>query len=128
VGGYGYWDPFYSWGSPYYSYSSSPYPYYSSPNVTVVYPAPATSSPVIVNETPRSVSHEYRDEYGRAQPLYLIAFTDGIIRAAIAYWVDGSTLHYVTRERQEKTAPLSTVDKSFSELLNRDQRQNFHLP
>ena len=127
VGGYG--SPFYSWGSPYYSYYSSPYyPYYSNPNLTVVYPAPATSSPVIVVEAPRSVIYENRDEYRRAQPLYLIAFTDGVIRAAIAYWVDGSTLHYVTRERQEKTAPLGTVDQSFSELLNQDQGLNFHLP
>jgi hypothetical protein len=130
VGGYGYGDPFYSWGAPYYSsyYSSPYYPYYSNPNVTVVYPAPAASSPVIVSEAPRSVTHEYREEYARAQPLYLIAFTDGLIQAAIAYWVDGSTLHYVTRERREKTAPLKTVDKAFSELLNRDMRLNFSLP
>jgi hypothetical protein len=78
----------------------------------------------------RPVMREY-DEYGRARGgdiMYLIAFKDGVIRAAIAYWADGNILHYVTRDHQEKTAPLEGVDRSFSDRLNRDQRVPFHLP
>jgi hypothetical protein len=33
---------------------------------------------------------------GDDSPIYLIAFKDPVIRAAIAYWVEGKTLHYIT--------------------------------
>jgi hypothetical protein len=72
---------------------------------------------------------EYRDEYGQSRDVtYLIAFKDGAIRAAIAYWSDGHTLHYVTRDHQEHTVPVDEVDRNFSERLNRDQRVPFRLP
>jgi hypothetical protein len=61
-------------------------------------------------------------------PLYLIAFTDGIIRPALAYWVEGDTLHYVTMDRDPKQAALSTVDRDLSERLNRERRVTFRLP
>ena len=140
--GYGYGYPYY-WGDyyPYYSgygYGYDPYAYnaygayYSTPTVTAVYPqyqqqqaAPAPAP----QQTPRPVMHEYRDEYGQSRDVtYLIAFRDGVIRAAVAYWVDGDTLHYVTRDHQERTTPLDSIDRSFSERLNRDQRVPFHLP
>jgi hypothetical protein len=60
--------------------------------------------------------------------LYLIAFTDGVIRAALAYWVDGDTLHYIDLKREQKQAPLTTVDRAFSRRLNRDRGVQFHLP
>lgn len=56
-----------------------------------------------------------------AEITYLIAFRDGTIRAAIAYGADGSTLHYGTRDHQERTVALDEVDRTFSEKLNRDQ-------
>ena len=42
-----------------------------------------------------------------AAPVYLIAFRDHTIRAAVAYWVDGNTLHYVTLEHESKQALLT---------------------
>jgi hypothetical protein len=62
------------------------------------------------------------------EPLYLIAFTDHRITAALAYWVEGDTLHYVTREHEQKQVPLDGVDRAFSEQLNRDRRVEFRLP
>ena len=34
---------------------------------------------------------------------------DGTVRAAIAYWVDGDTLHYVTTEGSHNRASLDLV-------------------
>ena len=134
--GAGYWDPYwyggygYPYSYPYYDpYSYSSYydsGYYSNPNVTVVYPQ--TQAAPVVTAPARPVINEYRNEYGESREItYLIAFKDGNIRAAAAYWVDGNTLHYVTRQHQERTAPLDSVDRAFSEKLNRDQRVPFHL-
>ena len=115
----------------------------SQPNVVVVYPPQA--------ERATPALHEY-DEYGQevrrpstapqagqyttpqsgaaadSSPLYLIAFHDDSIRVAIAYWVEGGTLHYVTREHEQKQAPLADVDRDLSARLNRERRVTFSLP
>ena len=61
------------------------------------------------------------------QNVYLIAFTDHSIQAATAYKVDGDQIHWITREGQEKQAPLSTVDVPFSVQINRDRRVDFRF-
>ena len=64
----------------------------------------------------------------RAADYYLIAFADHTIRAAVSYTVDGDQIRYTTREHEERTAPLSSVDVRFSEQINRDRRVEFRLP
>jgi hypothetical protein len=139
LGFYGYFpfgfgfDPFfYGYGYPYYGpgyagyYAASSYAGYANPNVTVVYPQ--TYQPPVVTQPVQPSIRVYRDEYGQSREInYLIAFRDGTIRAAIAYWADGDTLHYVTRDHQERTVALDGVDRTFSEKLNRDQLVPFHL-
>jgi hypothetical protein len=63
-----------------------------------------------------------------SSPVYLIAFRDHTIRAAVAYWVDGNTLHYVTLEHEPRQAQLSSVDNELSNALNRERRVPFSLP
>lgn len=144
-GGLGYW-PYFGFGyagyGPYYDYAYPPYGYYNtypydygyatyqpSPNVTVIYPQqPAT----VAVQPVRSVTRQY-DQYGQevgsnASPLYLIAFRDHTIRAAISYRVDGATLHYVTMQNENQEAPLDTVDRALSLQLNRERRIPFQLP
>jgi hypothetical protein len=65
---------------------------------------------------------------GGGSPVYLIAFQDHTIQAAVAYWVDGKTLHYVTLQHAEKQAPLDAVDRAFSQQLNSERRVQFQLP
>jgi hypothetical protein len=145
--GFGYWPSYYGYdygyyGSPYaYGYGYTyPDSYAASPNVTVVYPqatqasAPATT---VYVERAHPVTHEY-DQYGQeispaapgasSSPIYLIAFKDHVIRAAASYWVDGSTLHYVTLQHEEKQVPLDTLDRDFSMQLNRERHVSFNLP
>ena len=60
--------------------------------------------------------------------VYLIAFQDNSIRAALAYWTEGSTLRYVTLDHEQKQAPLASVDRALSERLNGERHVLFRLP
>lgn len=149
------YDPFFDyWPYSYYGSGYSPYvgaypyvggnpygygyaEYQSSPNVTVVYPAAQQATVQTAQTQPvRPVIHEY-DQNGQEirpgtapnqSPIYLIAFNDHIIRAAMSYRVEGKTLHYVTLEREDKEAPLGTVDRDLSLRLNRERQVPFQLP
>jgi len=131
--GLGYsWGP--SYGYPGYGYSGYSYPAYEpASNVTVVYPQAAAPAPVsIYVERATPVMHEY-DSTGAeiktpSSPVYLIAFKDQTIRAASSYRVEGSTLYYVTLDREEKRVALDTIDRSFTMQLNRERRVPFQLP
>ena len=88
---------------------------------------PAAPPPAYVpppEPPPPPVAQEQKYE----TPLFLIAFKDSTIRAVLAYWVDGATLHYVTMEHEQKQAPLSSVDRDLSERFNRERNVTFRLP
>jgi len=136
VGGYGY------------------YPGYAEPEpqVTYVYQQPPQQVPpqVIINqhftsETARPIVREYVSEpdggirvYGpdpkastpapEENPTYLIAFKDHTIYAALAYWVEGHTLHYVTSQNTHNQVSLDLVDYELSNRLNRERNVEFKLP
>jgi hypothetical protein len=61
-------------------------------------------------------------------PSYLIAFKDHTIYAAVAYWVDGDTLHYVTNHNTHNQVSLDLVDRELSDRLNRERQVNFQIP
>jgi hypothetical protein len=130
--GYPYYDPYYSdpyYSSPYYygdgSYYGSAYdPGYSG------YAAPAQPSrPVVVQQNigPQRAADSPGSFY-QAADFYLIAFNDHTIRAALSYNVEGDQIHWTSREHEEKSAPLSSVDRRFSEQINRDRHVEFRLP
>lgn len=136
----GYYWPWLSdyglWDSPYYGYSdAAAYSYQAGPNVTVVYPPPP-AYPVAVEQPAHPVVREYRqpEDYGlpaerESRPvIYLIAFRDHAIHAAMTYWAEGGTLHYLDMDHKEKQAPLSSVDEAFSAQLNRERHVPFRLP
>jgi hypothetical protein len=37
-------------------------------------------------------------------------------------------LHYVSTRREERQAPLESVDRALSQRLNRERRVEWHLP
>lgn len=134
--GYGYGGLY--WGDlfggdyePFYDYGNSPVP--GGSNVTVIYPPQAPS--ITVAETAHPVIHEYTqpEDYGtgaeraKGPILYLIAFRDSTIRAAMTYWVENGTLHYMDTEHKEKQAPLSSVDRELSAQLNRERHVPFNI-
>ena len=59
---------------------------------------------------------------------YLIALKDHTIYSVVAYWVDGETLNYVTREGSLNRASLDLVDRDFSKQLNDERHVDFKLP
>ena len=140
---YSYYPYFYaSFGlSPYY-YSSYfapsygayyPYSYYGyAPQSTYVQPAPSYSyaPPPQTYVAPQGG----RDEYGqRRDPsgeptTYLLAFRNNNVETCVTYWVEGATLHYVTRDHVMREAPLESVDREQSQQLNRERQVNFRLP
>jgi hypothetical protein len=132
-GGYGYGGFYGGYYEPFYDYGYSPAADPGGSNVTVVYPPSLPA--VTVAETAHSVIHEYNqpEDYGtppqrESHPiLYLIAFRDSTIRAAMTYWVEDGALHYLDTGHKEKQAPLSSIDLALSAQLNRERRVPFNL-
>ncbi len=59
--------------------------------------------------------------------IYLIAFKNQSIYPALAYWVDGDTLNYITLQGSHNRASLELIDREFSEQLNRERGVEFNL-
>ena len=59
---------------------------------------------------------------------YLIAFKDHTIYSAVAYWVDGDTLHYFTSANTHNQASVSLVDRDLTERLNKESGIDLKLP
>jgi hypothetical protein len=64
---------------------------------------------------------------GSTATVYLIAFKDHTIRAAMGYAVEGTTIYYTTLEGTRERVPLDSVDREFSEQLNRERNVEFRL-
>jgi hypothetical protein len=131
-GGYGYGYPAYYYGYPgYYDYSypydyaSYAYPAYEQPPV-VIEQNYGAAPPASVQQYPSSGYSSVPAQSG--ETIYLIAFKDHRITAAKAYWAEGGQLHYVTREGEHRQVPFDSIDRAFSEQLNRDRRVPFQLP
>jgi len=59
---------------------------------------------------------------------YLIAFKDRTIYSAVAFWVDGDTLHYFTSGNMHNQVSLSLVDKELTQRLNKELGIDLRLP
>ena len=98
-----------------------------------------TARPMVREYTsdPNGAIHLYQPE-SRAQvetappaeemTTYLIAFKDHTIYAALAYWVEDGTLHYVTNQNTHNQVSLDLVDRELSDRLNRERSVDFRLP
>lgn len=94
---------------------------------------PDSVNPSIVDysNVPLPEPAENTDENGLKddQPtIFLIALTDHTVVAAIAYWVDGDTLNWVSRDAKQNHMSLSLVDRDFSKQLNDERHVEFKLP
>ena len=122
-------------------------PAQQQPNTTVVYPPqPTTANPVIINigtpgqsgaaQSPAAPESSYRspepqesqEEAAAEATHYLIALKDHTIYSAVAYWVDGSTLHYFTSGNTHNQISVSLVDRELTERLNKGTGLEVQLP
>lgn len=130
-GGVGYYDPY--WDSPS-SYQdsgySSDYGYPASPAPAVIvnqeFQMAAPAQPLVREYAPAAPPAAVQRQY--EEPLYLIAFNDGDIRAVLAYWVEGASLHYVTMDHAQKQLALASINRALSERLNGERNVDFQLP
>ncbi len=140
----GFYDPYlwdygdfgdYDYGYPDY-YGNADYgassPTYSSPSPSVLIISNQTPPPPVIVQSPPAPAVWNAPPTAQAQkyeePLYLLAMNDGTIRAVLAYWVDGATVHYVTMDHMQKQTPLGSLDRGLSERLNRERNVTFSLP
>jgi hypothetical protein len=80
-------------------------------------------------------SHPYADAAAQRaagsgdQPtIYLIALRDHTIVQALGYWMEGSTLHYVSAEHTLNQLSIDLVDRDLSQRLNDERGLDFRLP
>ena len=62
------------------------------------------------------------------QVMFLIAMKDHTIYPAIAYWVEGDTLNYITVQGAKNSVSLGLVDREFSKQINSERKVEFGLP
>lgn len=141
----------------YVPYAVGGYSYYgppADPGVSMVYPGQQGQSPtVVINQTflpqtanpvvreyvpdanggiqlyqPQSDTTKNDQNASSESPGYLIAFKDHTIYAAVAYWVEGDTLHYITSGNTHNQVSLDLVDRDLSARLNGERGVDFLLP
>ena len=59
---------------------------------------------------------------------WLLAFPNGTIVLAVAYWTDHDTLHYVTRTKEQKQIPILAIDRDLTDQLNQERGLEFRIP
>jgi len=67
------------------------------------------------------------DPIGQPQNYYLIAYKDHSIYSALAYWLEGDTLHYVTTQNTHNQASLALIDLDQTFKLNAGNNVPFSL-
>jgi hypothetical protein len=125
------------------SYTAEPQPEpppEQPPSSTVIYPS--QPAPAIIEDfgsddaqdptTPTAAnadSQPVEEPASTNEPShYLIAFKDHTIYSAVAYWVDGDTLHYFTSGNTHNQVSLSLVDRDLTERLNKESGLDVKLP
>ena len=79
-------------------------------------------------------SHPYADATQAAsaasdQPtIYLIALKDHTVVQALGYWMQGTTLHYISTEHTVNQISSDLVDRDLSQRLNDERGLDFKLP
>ena len=137
----GYYDPIFGGYTP--AYSSGPYdnPQLAAPTVVInqnfqtdaVHPQFRDYSNVQLPE-PGVTTAPPGPAAAQAAPaddqptLFLIAMRDHTIFPALAYWVQGDTLNYITLQGTQNHVSLSLVDRDLSKQLNGERNVPFRLP
>jgi hypothetical protein len=84
--------------------------------------------PMPIYEVQRQPETVDEPEPANTSTPYLLAFKDHTILSAVAYWVDGETLHYFTTGSTHNQVSMSLLDRELTERLNRELGTDFKLP
>ncbi|MEK7409097.1 MAG: hypothetical protein AAB225_28885 [Acidobacteriota bacterium] len=115
--------------------------YQQPPNVTIIMPPQPQAQPVppvTINQSfaPEPVRSSIQTYQAPAPPpvpepegvIFLIALKDSSVYSAVAYWLEGDTLHYITPQGKHNQVSLDLVDRAVSEKLNQGRKVEFRLP
>jgi hypothetical protein len=108
----------------------------TQPPVVIInqYFRPDAANPVIRDYTnvplpePPPVNTDQAATTSDQQVMFLIAMKDHTIFPAVAYWVEGDTLNYITVQGVKNSASLDLVDREFSKQINKERKVDFGLP
>jgi hypothetical protein len=131
-------------GGEYYSDPSYYQGQQQAPNITIVMP-PQNAPPVTVNQYAQDAASEDQTSPGgsihtyqapsaeRPNPsdddvVFFVALKDSSVYTALAYWVEDSTLHYITSQGKHNQVSLDLVDRETSAKLNEGRKVEFRLP
>ena len=124
-------------------YQNSGYDQMIQPPVVIInqYFKPDTANPVVRDysnvplpeaaprsENPGNAAATTAANTGDQQVMFLIAMKDHTIYPAVAYWVEGDTLNYITMQGVKNSASLDLVDREFSKQINKERKVDFGLP
>jgi hypothetical protein len=126
-----------------YSYQQ-PYAYQQPPpNITIVMP-PQAPPPVTINQYGPEARPEGQQGEGNTrmyqapsaerpepaddQVMFFVALKDSSVYTAVAYWVQDSTLHYITPQGRHNQVSIDLVDRDTSARLNDGRKVEFRLP
>jgi hypothetical protein len=68
------------------------------------------------------------DPIGPVENYYLIAYKNRSVYSALAYWIEGNTLHYVTTQNTHNQASLDLIDIELTKNMNRTRNVPFTIP
>jgi hypothetical protein len=102
-------------------------------------PAEPQQQPVIINQyfsdqnpVPQQVADDRPqapgDPIGTPATYYLIAYKNHNVYSALAYWVEDTTLHYVTMQNSHNQASLELIDLDLTKSLNQKNDVPFSIP
>ncbi|HEY2843037.1 MAG TPA: hypothetical protein VGJ09_05275 [Bryobacteraceae bacterium] len=109
----------------------------SQPPVVIInqYFRPDTANPVLrdYSNTPLPApapqpNNDQSANTGGQQVMFLIALKDHTIFPAVAYWVEGDTLNYITVQGAKNSVSIDLVDRDFSKQINQERKVEFGLP
>lgn len=110
-------------------------PAQAPPNVIIIYPQGAaapygpTAPPSMLMSQPQPAEAAAPPaDNGETATHYFIALKDHSIYSAVAYWVDGDTLHYFTTGSTHNEVSLSLVDRDLTKRLNEESGLQLSLP
>jgi hypothetical protein len=103
-----------------YGYQSAPPA--AAPNITIIYPpapAPMMMGPGAPPDASQFIGPQQSAEVSQEEVQhYLIPFKDHTIYSAVAFWINGDTLHYVTAGNVHNQVSLSLIDRDLMQRLN----------
>jgi hypothetical protein len=120
----------------YSQYQGTGYDQVTQPPVVIInqYFKPDTANPVVRDYSnvplpaPQQVPDDQAATTADQQVMFLVALKDHTIFPAIAYWVEGDTLNYITVQGAKNSVSLDLVDRDFSKQINKERKVEFGLP